>query len=400
MHIKFVWPLFFLLLISTVKCSDSDIVELNSRERKFTKLDREKTLQSFKKSKLLLNSNKRVQSSIHDRIDWGRIYKVINNDTHITTYTIPLRIIETSSFENFIIVERENTQYAYIIRYTPDKDWVQSKAMRGGFESYTGILEVLNLKGEVESSTKFINGLPIYNSNGRVSCETLIDVEWTVVCVENSCNITEITWTEYEVCPTTGSGPVTGGGNGSEEEGGPKGGVGPTPNGGGDPGLWEPCANGEYLDGDVDCVEGSAENEPGFKICNRYVSFDALPNNDGETSYTGQVNRVHAPAVHRETGEYVEAFWGAWCVTYGSSAYHVNDSFSASSIFKEAWYLTTVEAEAWLNAQPVNPGNVVFAKTFLIIFEENLSLMAGGYTNVTTGGCLGEVSTTWLRYCR
>lgn len=389
--------------MTITECSEPIEIKSIEKIRQFTTILSDKNLAEFRNKITSTNANSKINSTILERINWNTVYKVFNNETQLTTYTIPLTRNVPYEFDNLIVVDNALEQYAYIIRYKPDLEWMKDKRERGGFNTFTGTLEIINLNGEVEATTDYQNGIAISkntSADGRTAtCETWIDVVWTEVCVEGyGCSISEITWTEYEVCDNSSGGGSSTGGTGSE---GPSGGGGsPTPIGGGDPGTIEPCANGELLSENGECPEGSEFSNPGFKICNRYIPFDAIPSDDGETSFTGQVNRVHAPAVNNTTGESVEAFWGSWCVTFGTSAINVNSSIEASTIFKEAWAMTTAEAEAWLNLQSQNPGNIVFSNQFLLLFEGNISLLAGGYVRITTGGCIGNVSTTWLTYCR
>lgn len=83
------------------------------------------------------------------------------------------------------------------MRYRPDLEWVKSKPRRGGFGTFTGILEVVDTNGIVKVSTAYENGKPVIeggSSTGRVQdiCTSYLTVEWTEVCVEGyGCSISQ-----------------------------------------------------------------------------------------------------------------------------------------------------------------------------------------------------------------
>ena len=179
--------------------------------------------------------------------------------------------------------------------------------------------------------------------------------------------------------------------------------------------VYENCGPDDSLSANLendDACSDDDDNVPiiepedfGYKVCNKHIAFDEIPGDGSETSLTGEVRRVQVPAVHTETGEHVEAFWGAWCITYGSSADLVNNEYQASDIFKEAWQMSTLEIELWLNEFKENPGKVAFSNQFLDTFRENIQLLSStsgdGYVFIapSTTSCRNTRST-WLVYCK
>ncbi|MGM0580190.1 MAG: hypothetical protein ACQETL_05895 [Bacteroidota bacterium] len=298
-------------------------------------------------------------------------------------------------------------------------------------EKFTGFLLVSEWQGDAKRKVYYENGEIIdvaalskqyidkEDIDGqRMSTCYIVDDWWCVTATTSAGN-------SYTTCTYEGSyiyceepqeiappspDPDSGGGGGSTGPSGPD-------------GLCEhPFIDGMYVDcNEVICSEGYIVNEndecvidcgddmipdgeggcktPGFKICNRYIPFDEIPNDDEESSFTGEVLNVNVPAIHSETGDQVSAYWGAWCVTFGSSALNVNSSTQASNIFKQAWEISTQEAEIWLNLQNTKPTDIEFSNYFKSIFESNLANLANGTVFLTTGGGCISTSSTWLIYC-
>ena len=166
-------------------------------------------------------------------------------------------------------------------------------------------------------------------------------------------------------------------------------------------GLMVPCEESVCEDGYVKDENGDCIREiGGFNICSYInIAFDKIPNDDYEDSYTGEIQNIHVPAIHRSSGQHVQAFWGGWCLTYGTSTQNVNSSIDASNIFKESWFISTTEIEVWLNTLDQKPTDYSFSQRFRTIFERNLATLAGGSIYLSTGGC-SNTSATRLRYCK
>ncbi len=340
-----------------------------------------------------------------DYTSFGRAYKD-EDDIVVLEYIMPVPTANTAEFTGYFLVS----------------DW-------GGEAKRIKFYENGNFVREAEvSQQSVIDG---ENNRSMASC-TIIDHYW---CVTASGGGSSYTTCTYEgstmtceaptLAPPDPADPGLGGGGPSSPSG--PGGLCAHPL---IEGMWVDCdevicsegfeadANGEcvpdcgenmVLDDEGNCIldcgpdmvpdgEGGCK-PPGFRICNRYIAFDEIPDDYEESSFTGEMLNVNVPAIHSETGDRVSAFWGAWCVTYGTSATIVNSKNDASNIFKEAWELSTIEAEIWLNLQFDKPSDLDFSNYYKAIFEINLANLAGGVIYLTTGGGCESTSSTWLNYC-
>ncbi|MFT7197135.1 MAG: hypothetical protein ACI83W_001502 [Marinoscillum sp.] len=282
--------------IFTSHCGQPDGIEQVKPDmiREFTSAFKEKSLTDFKNSNSTASANGRANPNELNRVNWNKVYKVFNTETQITTYTLPLIVDKANQFDNLIVVEKGNEQHGYIMRYKPDLEWAKNKPNKGGFDSFTGVLEIVNIEGIVEASTEYDNGKPISKNkanNGRVaSCQTYIDVTWTEVCVEGmGCSVGNVTWTEYVVCESIGGGGGTsggttnGGGTGTTETSGGHptgGGEGPTPIGGGDPGTMDLTDISYYL----------TPLNPNDDLSNPYDGMKATDKNGIVYTYDASIN--------------------------------------------------------------------------------------------------------------
>ena len=157
-----------IILILATKCGLQDGVEPVST-REFTTAFKDEGLASIKNSMKISNSNGRLNSTIFDRVNWNKVYKVFNSETQLTTYTMPLIADTPNQFDNLIVVENAEEQHAYIMRYIPSLDWIKNKPRRGGFESFTGIIEIVDTNGTVETYTEYRNGKPISQKKKTVA---------------------------------------------------------------------------------------------------------------------------------------------------------------------------------------------------------------------------------------
>ncbi|WP_420388359.1 hypothetical protein [Roseivirga sp.] len=349
-------------------------------------------------------------------IDWEKILESIDS-SGTATYTFYLHSNATRPGEFYNLVMRldsENNAYKpFIVRYTMTDEFLQQYLATGSMEGFDGEMSIIPVKGP-DSGTEYQASLPDHVRS---------------ITPDKDCP-------EENIGFDDGS---SGGGGGGPSTGGPTGGGGSwvtvtrcdyylVKN------YYDTYVDGEYsstnyyytmekdcyeysylshteVAGEDDCDLGDGEIpiiDPtpfSSNICNKIIAFDKIPTDDSETSFTGEVRRVHVPAVHTETGEFVEAFWGAWCVTFGTSANLVNNEYKASEIFKEAWRLSTIQVEIWLNRQESNPGKLTFSNQFLSIFNSNITALAStsgeGYVHIvpSTKSCK-SVRSTWLTYCK
>lgn len=125
-------------------------------------------------------------------------------------YSVPLFQEEYGVFENLIIISNSNYDEGIVFRFTPEEKWYANHYSPQGLTNYSGKLQVLNLAGEAMISSVYEDGKRVSTDNLRLSeemCETWIDVEMTVVNTpDGNSYLTELTWTEYEVCDDVGGG--------------------------------------------------------------------------------------------------------------------------------------------------------------------------------------------------
>jgi hypothetical protein len=250
-------------------------------------------------------ANGRVESKLVDRINWSKAYRNHDKKKNRTSYTIPLIVETPNQFDNLIITEANGKSEKSIIRYKPDPNWLATKPRRGGFSTFTGVIEKVELSGDIKISTIYKDGKVVgpsagYSKNGRTggdgNCYTLIVVNWTEVCVKGYCSITEVTWTEYEVCGGGGSGSGSGSGTGGTGTGGigtgaptPEGGGGGTPIGssGGSSGVTDPVDVSYYL----------KPIKPGDDMSRPYDGMQARDKNGVVYTYNASVNAWLMPDI-------------------------------------------------------------------------------------------------------
>lgn len=284
----------FSILFFTTKCGDTSDNITTEIQREFTSFSRDQILKSHMESFSSSVANGRVESKLVDRINWSKAYRNHDKKKNRTSYTIPLIVETPNQFDNLIITEANGKSEKSIIRYKPDANWLATKPRRGGFSTFTGVIEKVELSGDIKISTIYKDGKVVgpsagYSKNGRTggdgNCYTLIVVNWTEVCVKGYCSITEVTWTEYEVCGGGGSGSGTGGtGTGGIGTGAPtpEGGGGGTPIGssGGSSGVTDPVDVSYYL----------KPIKPGDDMSRPYDGMQATDKNGVVYTYDASIN--------------------------------------------------------------------------------------------------------------
>lgn len=244
-------------VLTATRCGEFSEVNLKNQEirREYTTGYKDALLSKYMESLSSQTSTGRIASTIKDRINWNKSYKIVDPTKNRTSYTIPLIIEVPNQFDNLVLVDNDGDEENYIVRYKPTTEWLANKPRRGGSKTFTGAIEIVELNGDVRVSTNFENGKAVSSKNGSTNgrtntCETWIDVVWTEVCVDGNCSISEISVTEYEVCDESGNGggSGTGGDNGGgTEPGGDSGGSGNPPIGGGSSGSIDPVDVSYYL---------------------------------------------------------------------------------------------------------------------------------------------------------
>jgi hypothetical protein len=435
---KNLFPLIAAILLFTISCTQDEAYELDVEN----KITLDEVRRKFDESRSKSDNAKNARSVNHELgIKWDdAVFKELSVGEVITFPIDNAEGVFVSAGDGILRFPVETTSYA---RAYKNNDIVVLELIQPipteNTSKFTGIVNISDWDGTLKYIYKYEDGnyiktmVPVdsTNNNSRqldFTCTTTITWFCTEATTpsgntfEGGCYADDVITRCTQDVPDS-SGPSPGE---TIEPGGSTGGGGsnganpneqsncPHPF---EPDLMVPCNDntcGEFYESDLagscKCIEGYIEGfdgceprdeDPGFKICNFNIAFDAIPNNEGESSYTSELLNIHVPAQHSSSGQHVEAFWGAWCVTYGSSAININSSIQASNAFMEAWEEATAAAEIWLNGQQINPGNRVFSNTFKSIFITILKNKAGGtspYIKITAGGC-SNVSTTRLVYC-
>lgn len=281
-------------LFFTVQCGHPDFIEEPDKivkVREFTTLSKDQSLTTFKNNIEISSLEGRVKSTLVDRVNWNKVYKVYNASKQTTTYTIPMIVSTPNQFDNLVVVEKDGEQHSYILRYIPEKEWIKTKPRRGGFGNFTGVVEIVSMEGEVQESNSYKNGKVIINgtdnSNGRVAdCVTYYQLEWTEVCVDGyGCWVSEVNYSQHTVCTGGGGGGgYTGGGDpsggGTDPGIGGGGGGGVTPIGGGDPGVGDPIDVSYFL---IPVNRGDNLSQP-------YHGMTATDNNGVVYTYDATIN--------------------------------------------------------------------------------------------------------------
>lgn len=225
------------------------------------------------------------------RANWDLAYRYEDQLKAEVTYTVPIISKGAEEFSNLVIVQKGGKVNSYIMNYIPDKEWIKNKPRRRGFGTFTGTLQLLNLEGEVFAKSVFEKGKAVKSSksNSRLTeCETFFDVEYTEVCAGDTCHISEMKWTEYEVCDDEdqGGGDFLPGDTTPNDGFG--GGGGPTnPGDLGNPGVLDPEDIGYWL----------RPLNAGDDINNPYDGMKAIATDDTIYTYDAQINGWLMPEV-------------------------------------------------------------------------------------------------------
>lgn len=129
------------------------------------------------------------------------------------------------------------------------------------------------------------------------------------------------------------------------------------------------------------------------RICGNY-NFTQVGN-----GFTGEVTHLFINAQFSSPFKHLSSTWGALCIAYGSN---MSNSASASTNFVRSWNDAVRQLDFWMRtnvaaAQALD--NQTFGAKFFAYFKYYMDQNSNGYFNVTTGGCLGNVSSTQATYC-
>lgn len=154
------FPIFLFTVAAVLICSKcenvSDLdIENSETKREFTSIEKDENLNSIK-LELLEDNPSAKKNSLVSRVNWSKAYKIKNTKLKRTSYTVPLIVNQAYHFENLILSEKDGEKENHIIRYVPDKTWLKNKPLKGGFSSFTGMIELLEIDGQIRSSTNFV----------------------------------------------------------------------------------------------------------------------------------------------------------------------------------------------------------------------------------------------------
>ena len=259
-------------------------------------------------------------------------------------------------------------------------------------ELFTGYVTVADWNGDPKHLFRYENGQYLESQNNGRSEDLYcywIDTQTCTVVTSGGFDYKECENSSTLHCHTIDIPPTIAPGDFADPSGGGGSGRGD--------GSIELCPHPTIADRFVPCED--LDELPPFGICNYInIKFDRIPGDGTEESFTGEIQNIYVEAIHRPSNLRAEIFWGAWCVTYGTSARNVHSSLDGSNYFKEAWFITTGEIEVWLNAQKVKPTDAQLSNMFKDMFLVNLGFLAGGKVYITGGGC-SNTSRTRLRFC-
>ncbi len=162
--------------------------------------------------------------------------------------------------------------------------------------------------------------------------------------------------------------------------------------------LYSTCEAIAEVGGDPFGGDGSNQKElPATATATRLCGY--YPFKTTGDGLTGEITNLRALGLHTGTGEYVPAFFGAVCITFGSSGL-VHDSIQASDAVASAWNAAMEQAEAWLNQQPTKPTERQFYDQISLYFRTNLTEYNEGYVAYANGPCTKDnIPSTSARFC-
>lgn len=218
-----------LLFSLSIRCSDGVNTIQYDIKREITTIFHEGSLD------VLLQGNNqeksgRIEGDFLSRINPNFVYKISNRTDNSVSYTIPLIRNKANFFENLVIKNNTRNNDRYVLRYVPTKKWLEQRKRAGGYDTYSGLIEIVELNGKIRASTKFIGGKAVSPENlagGRSSsCSTWIDVQYAEVCVGGYCSLKEVVITYFTVCDDSSGGGGNNGGSGTGGTGSAGGGGG------------------------------------------------------------------------------------------------------------------------------------------------------------------------------
>jgi hypothetical protein len=264
--------------------------------RNFTSVQKDGFLKKYKEKTIAPSIANREASEEKDylaRANWDLAYRFEDKLKGEVTYTVPIISKGVEEFSNLVIVQKGEKVNSYIMNYIPDEEWVKNKPRRRGFGTFTGTLQLLDIDGKLFAKSEYKNGKVKKNSsiNSRIAeCETFFAVSYVEGCGGGICHISEITWTEYEVCNNDDQGGGDSGSGSSTPPGGIGNGGAPRPTSPadlGNPGVLDP----------EDIAYWLRPLKVGDDIKNPYDGMKAVATDGTIYTYDAQINGWLLPEV-------------------------------------------------------------------------------------------------------
>ncbi|MEM9858699.1 MAG: hypothetical protein AAF843_15170 [Bacteroidota bacterium] len=231
----------FISILCFIGCEEVPLEKAPQVTREFVNISSDPVLVSLReevRSKVNNSSSSRITSDWLDNAQWKRVYHVYDEFSSLSTYTVPVGNEKPDVLDLLVINTRDGSSNYRVFSLVANVAWLNEKGGFTGMSDFSGQVEVADLNGKVWISSPYENGQRVNRGNSTTgktaACETWIDVDWTEVCVEGTCTISEIIITEYELCNegggTGGGGPLDDPSGDGDNQGGGGGGNG---NGGG-----------------------------------------------------------------------------------------------------------------------------------------------------------------------
>ncbi|MEM6526324.1 MAG: hypothetical protein AAGF85_18635 [Bacteroidota bacterium] len=120
----------------------------------------------------------------------------------LITYSVLVSNNELNVLDLLVINTKTGSSNFKALSLIVDGAWLKKRGSFTSLSGFSGQVEVVDLKGKVWIfSRKIVNVLIAATRQPAktASCETWINVDWTEMCVERTCTISEIIITEYEL---------------------------------------------------------------------------------------------------------------------------------------------------------------------------------------------------------
>lgn len=240
----------FIFLAFLSNCNkENNLIETNQQNNIITPLDAKIALKEINTVIIANKSNSKKEFNIFNQINTNvKANKTTLNNSNLSynfllnNYTRKKSIQETDvTFDNlFVNIDKNNQIKYYILRYTPEKDWLKNSK---NLQYYSGKVEYLSENKNILSTIIFKNGKPA-NANKIAKRGCMLEYVTTICTNYDGLDLTLCTHYYKENCGSGNGGYTDGGsteGGGGESSGGGSGSFGGAP-------LLDTCPDGFNLD--------------------------------------------------------------------------------------------------------------------------------------------------------